>query len=818
MESIDRQLIVAPGRLHLPLYSELIDQNGGGLFTDVVTLDTWISRHLITPSLPKITLLYQYRTALRDLDPENDYYASREDYDFLCALLSFMETVKLHQLDHFPEQTKKEKDLKAIIEKLMDVPLWQSEARNLPLEDASKTGILRTGYASDQKWWIDALLAHGAKWIGETPAKNQQRYYWSAANIRKAMELAADTIVEEQMDAGQVYIALSSPADQQILAQIFATRNIPVTFLHQSGSTPVLRQWQAAISWMENKSPENLDLLLRTLYPRGSASLREYQRIFPEGSHLKDLTYESNPILSPNEFERLRSMEIQADTWKETLESLKSWDYTSFGTAGAAIQTQIPSPTKEDIKAFEQVANTFAAAEDCIHDDSDLHLLAEEIRHMNISRSLDEMEGVLAGSLKEISALRPIVFFIGPSSVNFPGQVLHKGIFDEAYMRQLDLPRLDERMKQNEQEAFSLLSLPEQLYVITAQSDYEGSSIEPSHELTQWMGAMPIFRHVSDSSIVRTPDFRLSEKVSRDLFAPERVMQVKPGSLKTFNECPLKHMLRYRARLDAPSIHREELEISRDALSLMMNEARLRTGHNFWEFSDGELKELLDDFFDFPRQVFPHRQARLQVLQKQYEAKLLDTAGLLRTAASQMEGRLVPGDYHLNLSEDLNQVRIEITGELSPWKKDSITLNLVPDKAESAGAVQENLLGTLQVSSKTAPIQEEAARILYGRGKSPMSRSVSTPKEWEEAFYENSFRNAFIAQNLPESANDTLFGDARKKQPTYEKASQDLLESAKNMAQDVVSGTCEPLHSPDACKFCPYSSICRNGAKEKGKE
>ena len=818
MEKIDRKLLVAPGRLHLPLYDELIRQSGGGLFTDVVTLDTWISRHLKTPPLPKITLLYQYREALKDLPEDNDYYASREDYDFLCALLSFMEKVQLYGLDSFPESTRKEKDLKEIIKRLKKVPLWQSEAAAMNLSDAAQTGILRTGYAVEQKWWIDALLQAGAEWIGEKPAENQMRYYWSAANIRKAMELAADTIVEEKMDASQVYIALSGPADQQILAQIFASRNIPVTFLHQSGSTPVLRQWQSAISWMENKSPENLDLLLRTLYPRGSASLREYRRIFPEGSHLKEMTYESNPVLSPGEFERLRSLEIQAQTWQETLENLKAWDYSSFGAAGAAIQTQIPSPTKEDIKAFEQVANTSAAAEDYIQSDEDLHLLAEEIRHMNISRSLDEMEGVLCGSLKEISPLRPIVFFIGPSSVNFPGQVLHKGIFDEAYMRQLNLPGLDERMEQNEKEAFSLLALPQQLYVITAQSDYEGNSIEPSHELTQWMGTMPLFRHVAESSIVRTPDFRLSEKVSKELFAPNKVLQVRPGSLKTFNDCPLKHMLRYRARLEGPRLRKDELQISSDALSLMMNEARLRTGRNFWELSDDEIRRLLDDFFVFPNRVFPHQRARLQVLQKQYETKLLETAELLRTAAAQMKSRLVPGDYHLNLSEDMNQMHIEITGELAPWKKDSITLNLVPEHPEPGVPAQESLYGTLQVSTKTVPVTEEAAKISYGRGKSPMTRLVNDKKEWDQSFFENSFKNAFVAQNLPESAKDTLFADARKKQPTYEKAQEDLLASAQDMARDVISGECEPLHAPDACKFCPYASICRNGAREKGKE
>lgn len=109
MESIDRKLIVAPGRLHLPLYEEIINQTGGGLMRDVVTLDTWISRHLKTPPQPRIALLYQYQQALQDLSPENDYYASRQDYDFLSALLEFMEMVQLNNITQFPSATKRKR-------------------------------------------------------------------------------------------------------------------------------------------------------------------------------------------------------------------------------------------------------------------------------------------------------------------------------------------------------------------------------------------------------------------------------------------------------------------------------------------------------------------------------------------------------------------------------------------------------------------------------------------------------------------------------------------------------------------------------------
>lgn len=819
MESIDRKLIVAPGRLHLPLYEEIINQTGGGLMRDVVTLDTWISRHLKTPPQPRIALLYQYQQALQDLSPENDYYASRQDYDFLSALLEFMEMVQLNNITQFPSATKKEKDLLEIIEKLQAIDLWQKEAASMDLSQAKDTAILRTGYPAEQKWWIDHLLKNGAVWLEGSPKENvQKRFYWSAANIRKAMELAADTIVEEKMDASQVYIALANPGDQQILAQIFETRRIPVTFLHQSGITPVLRQWQSAVSWMEEKSPENLELLLKTLYPRGSASLRRYRELFPEGSQLRDMVYEANPILSPDEFENLRSLEIQADTWKETLKGLESWNFDTFSTAGSAIQTQIPSPTKEDIKAFEQVANTFAQAESYIHSNEDLHLLAEEIRHMNLSRSLDSMEGCLVGSLKEISPLRPIVFFIGPSSADFPGQMLYKGVFDEAYMRQLDLPGLDVRMKENEEESFALLSMPKELFVITAQSDYEGKSIEPSHELTQWMGSMPLFRHVADSSVIRLPDFKLSEKVSRELFTPEQVLQVKPGPLKTFSDCPLKHMLKYKARLEGPRREKDLLQMSSESLNLMMNDAQLRMQKNFWELSDDQLKMLLKHFFVFPRKVFPHKQKALDVLEKQYEVKLLETAALLRTAALQLDGHLQPGDYQLHLQEDADQLHIEVSGELSPWKKDSVTLNLVRNKPLEGEKESDRLYGTLQISTKIKPVEDKASSILYGRGnKTPMTRVVKDQRQKEAEFFQSSFSDAFVAQNLPEHAEETLFAKARKK-PTYQKAEEDLLESARTLAQDVHEGECQPLHRPDACKFCPYSSICRNGAKERGKE
>lgn len=48
------------------------------------------------------------------------------------------------------------------------------------------------------------------------------------------------------------------------------------------------------------------------------------------------------------------------------------------------------------------------------------------------------------------------------------------------------------------------------------------------------------------------------------------------------------------------------------------------------------------------------------------------------------------------------------------------------------------------------------------------------------------------------------------------------MEKAKTAADDFVNslkhGCVLPLHKANACKFCPYKSICRNGSQERTQE
>lgn len=116
------------------------------------------------------------------------------------------------------------------------------------------------------------------------------RYYWSTSNPRTQMEIIADTIITENMNAEDIFIVLSRPEDASVLSQVFEARKIPLTLMSEPSISPVLSQWKAALLFVADKSRENLMNLLKELYPQTSTQLRNYMDLFPEGSDLEHLS------------------------------------------------------------------------------------------------------------------------------------------------------------------------------------------------------------------------------------------------------------------------------------------------------------------------------------------------------------------------------------------------------------------------------------------------------------------------------------------------------------------------------------------------
>ncbi|HAM31095.1 MAG TPA: hypothetical protein DCP49_06665, partial [Erysipelotrichaceae bacterium] len=206
----DRSIILAPGALHLSLYDTIYKQKGNCLNIQINTISTYIHSLTSPNEKSEIEILYAYKQALSTLDETNAFASSKDDPDFLKTCLDFIREITLYDVHDFPDTTRKEKSLKQIIDRLLPIDAGFLSAKDLeklpvPFE---RIWILKTDLSVQEQYWADFLLARGAHRLCGENEKEKIRY-WSCANARKEMEAAAQTILERQWRADEVFIAVA---------------------------------------------------------------------------------------------------------------------------------------------------------------------------------------------------------------------------------------------------------------------------------------------------------------------------------------------------------------------------------------------------------------------------------------------------------------------------------------------------------------------------------------------------------------------------------------------------------------------------------
>ncbi|WP_304769939.1 hypothetical protein [Ileibacterium valens] len=859
--------ILAPGTLHLPLYAKMYEMLGNTTNIRLLSLDSWLREQVEFPIQNNLSLLYQYRKQLSSLSAANSFFESREDYDFLRDCLDFMSKFFLYELsiEDLPQNTKRDKDLLEVISLLKDIPRIEQAYVSTDFErlDLSGLWILDKNYSIEEIKILERLKKGGARVLksideisgfsmdAANPSKDLKtnpdkdplsesllpinRYYWSTSNPRTQMEIIADTIITENMSAEDIFIVLSRPEDASVLSQVFEARKIPLTLMSEPSISPVLSQWKAALLFVADKSRENLMNLLKELYPQTSTQLRNYMDLFPEGSDLEHLEYAPNPLISEFEFENMRSMELQMQPWLPIFEKMKTWkanDATMLDI-GDLIQKANPSPSEDDIRIFDGISRLYGDVRSEIHSELDLPLLIRHLDSLYPNSALSECTGVLAGSKKEISPLHKTVFYTGADAAHFPAFSMNGGIFDEAYMQKIKkgYPSLSDRLSLQRNALFHSLEIPKELYVMGPQAEYEGKSSDTSYEMFTWMNAHPKFQHWKDSSWYIKPDFSLSEEISSQLFFPEKTFNASLSSLNAYDMCPLKHMLQYGLKLKKPYVLEERLEVKAEILKDVIESSNLWYQRPVWALSKEEVRFLVSRQFEFARKVFKDKTEALEILELEYVQKILEMVRILRPITKKLNASLIPDQAKIKISENKDGMQMDIEGFVNRSSKNRTPFLLVnPENGETSGSCEitpdsdqndrsafHEAMAALDVSLSQKPIQNKAFSISMGRGKKPVCANEFTHEQLDQEFITQFLKDAIKGQNMPET--DTFEGEViRKKTPSYEKTMEQARSAADDFIKSLSHGCVLPLHKANACKFCAFKSICRNGSQERTQE
>ena len=832
----DNSTILAPATLHLSLYKEILKQKKDCLGIQVLTLSSWLSSFYHGQTKSDIEILYLYKEALKNTYFSNAFYSSKEDYDFLGACLDFIKMAKTYQIQDFPSSTQKEKDLNEILNLLYPIELKEDQTKDVlsSLPDLENVYILKKEYSQLDNYWIQILLDHGAKWLGE----NQlcQTHYYSVANTRKQMEVLAHLIIENDYLADDIFIALNNASDESVLTQILTAHKIPFTTMQETHITSIYNEWISYLTWIKDMDLKSFINLIQTLYPNDNY-LIQYYTLFPEKflkfePCLSILSYEENEIIDPYQFESYQKLEQQTLEWIQNHAFL--FNPLDFIEIAKHIQNLHEHVSKEDLNAFNDVMSLIQDVHPHIHNANDLNILIHQIQNLSANQKANSIEGVLIGSRQDITSLRPIVFLTGTNANAFPALKLHSGIFDEAYVKSTSLPSLETRIQNQQTQIFDCLSLCETLYILYPQSDYQGKNYESSSEIENWIQTKPKFITTPDSFNWTTPNIDLNETSAKAIFFKDNHFKGSISRLESYARCPFSHALKYGLYLK----EKEDITDIRIRGSILHHVLEMisKDKQDYTSLSKEEIYQYVRKEFAFAKKVLLQQATWFDSQIEEITEKLVLIFEQLHSFETHWHMNIDKQEHKFSYSYPWNEYTIDLYGYIDRIDSSNTSFCIFDYKSSDkdikiddfekglslqlatytlAYEKESNLIpvGCFYIALRTTPETLTYGKLNY-RKKVP-ELSITNEFDILETFTKNRKLKGWHFSDASIYCDDIKqYMPVKKANPALETIKSEWSQVIDSLLEDISSGQALPNHVQDACKYCAYRSICRNLANE----
>lgn len=835
----EKGTLIAPGSLHLYLYQEILKTHGNTLGLEILSLQTYIQRFFKTDTQISIALYYQVRQRCLSITGNNSFSSSRSSYTFIQELIDFAGLAKSYALDFekLPEKTQKQKDLKVLLKQIQDLPFWQQEIPEILDKDldASDVWILPYEYSESEQIWIQKLLKSHAQLLKTDQKEN--RHYWSTGNSRKQAQLIAKTILDQDLEASEVFVSCNDNAEKQVLAQIFDQHQIPYTILSQEQKNPFADAFLSALSWILEPDLDHYLSLIDLLYPQTRSIIQNTLRNFPavwKQEYTFPEDYEENVLISREEFTRLKQQIQQTCSWVQEHKEIFDWSVDSLDSILVTIQNNL-SCTQENLEAFYWIQEQLRQCLKMIQTSEDLQFFKDYIEAKLPTNSANHYQGVLIGSRKEITPFFPAVFVCGAHAQNFPAFFMHTGIFDEGYLALCDFPALSLRLQSQRQQLWSVLENCTNLYVLVPESDYNGKDYALSHELEQWFGHGPVFQEFQDPNRWILPKFVCEKDTARSLFFESNRFVGSISRLESFARCPFQHYLRYGLRLQ----EREDLKDIRIRGSIyhaILEKLIQKYEKAYGDVEPGQLLCLIEQEFSFIQKIHPEKRIFFKTQIQEIFRKMKKLLRSLSAFEKEWHMKTHAQECKVTMSLMWNDTPVILTGYIDRIDASQTSFMIFDYKSgkrsfslsqfENGQALQlityaimyESIyhklpVGCFYISLNTSFQEASACQVNY-RKKYPEVNETTLEAQSEQAVNTRSFAGARF-QDLSIYADDpSRFGSRRDKELSFETMQEKWQTILFDLLNEIQSGNIQPAHAKDACTYCAYRSICRNSAQE----
>ena len=837
MNSLPTQgTIIAPTSLHLPLYQKLLKEKDHYLSLQVLSLSSFLNAYFPKKE-SNIKILYIYKEALASISKSNDFYENINDANFLRDCLHFMKLAKTYKISNWPIHTNKEKDLKEILDCLQSIPLAEDHTPSFPsFEDVY---ILRSPYSGWNHLWIEQLIQAGAQWLDCEVESTVD--YVAMSTSRKQAQWIAETIVEKNWDADNIFISCCDTKDTLVLEQMFHTYQIPYTILKDQKTNPICLQWACALRWIQEPTKKNFLNLVKAFEPKASY-FENYLTLFPEAFPSFTTVhpaYEKNNFLDKKEWEQILNFEKKTKEWLNT-HSIQ-WDLNSWKEIATFIQSYNKA-NKENLACMQKIQSLCSDAAPHIHSKEDLSILIHQIENLTQVNTAASIHGVVIGSLKELSNIRPIVFLTSANATNYPQLEKESGIFDETYLIDVNLPSLNQRLTLQKEGLKNSLKTIEHLIVTLPQADYQGKKYENSVEMDTFIGKKPSFCTIEESDIYTQPDFSLSKEQAHALFLKEGKIYGSVSSFEKYVRCPLSYFLDKGLHLKEQKDW-TDLSIRGSILHEILESMANDHQEDYVHCTKDEIKNYIEKEYAWFEQAFPSKK---EWVTSQKDALLINLSHLfeqLKVFQNQWHMPIHEQEKRLTYDLEWDDYVISLVGYIDRIDESDTSFVIFDyksgDKELKLKEFQQGL--SLQLVTYTIAYEKESKKIPLGNyyiclRKAPEKQSAiklnyqGKKNNWiplEIDSFEEKYQvgEKFKGWNYGDlgiySDEDKQFfklSSKRSPAPSLEQAKEQWKEIIGSISEDILSGNIRPDHKKDGCSYCSYQNICRNAKKEVEKE
>ena len=832
--------ILADAKLHLPLYDKIIQSKGNTLSIKVMSLEAFISPFYPDDLDKPLEILYQYKNKLNSLSKENAFYSSKEDPNFLKACLEYITWAAAFDFDlqNSKNTTQKEKDLKEILDLIKDIPLKEHYTSKildtLKEKNFSNIYILKRIFTDTEYIWIKFLIEHNAQFLDDPFLV--QKHYYACSNARTQAAIVAKKIIENDMDADNIQIAVSNQSDTQVLCQMFDHYKIPYTLLSKQIPCELIHQFMVGFNWLQDKSLNNLIELSKYIYH--DDLIKKYFALFPfaykNDFSIASLEYKENSIIDEYSFQTYQELEKHTTSWMNEHKEIFDWTQENIIEMINEIKSHHENLSSQDLSILKKIIDLIIQAKPYIKTPEDLQLLIDALNNLNQSIAPETYQGVLIGTIKDITALKDIVFLLSADASNLNVLSLKNGIFDEAYIQDTDLPDLRSRIDFQTKQLYETLDLARELYVIVPQSTYQSKNLEKNMQIDTYMDMDCKFISVKEHSIFKKPQFELDRDTARKLYLKHDTFTGSISRLEAFVSCPLKHFIRYGLYLRETK-DMEDIRVRGTILHHILETLTKTHKKAYASIEDEEILNVVQKEFQFVKTCFPNKI-------KWADAQIKEVYEKIKLILEQLA--YFENNWHMDIHKQEQKfsfvipwqdMTIELYGYVDridtsttsfcifDYKSSDKDLNLKDFKTGKALQLatytiavnqQTGLIpvGSFYISLKSSPVSQNALKLTYKK-KIPESKQEEVSEQLIK-FEQGKKLKGWAYQDISIYCEDPSLFSTKKDTPSYPELKQMHSKIITNITEDILSGNIYPNHDKDACQYCQYRMICRNARNE----